>query len=279
MSEKPRPPSEVSAALRVLAGLFASSAADAVKINEAANLIDQQAADLAQARRERDDLLGAIKVCGLKTQYAGHADVTYICDEHGKPLQDILSEAERQLSEAREALASERGRGEGGRSRGAAGRQGRHMTPEQKAAKIMQNVCVIGAFDGARRNEFTSTFTVTNERYKTRAELHAEISAAIREAERLALERAAKVASDKWGSMDDDDYNLGYADACAEIARAIRALSQPEAPAAPSTDEEVRAWCERVYRETGVTPALRAAYEFYKANYRGETPAEKTEGT
>jgi hypothetical protein len=59
----------------------------------------------------------------------------------------------------------------------------------------------------------------------------------------------------------------------------IEALSQPETSAAPSTDEEVRAWCAGIYREVGVSPELRAAYEFYKANYRGETPAEKTEGT
>lgn len=30
-------------------------------------------------------------------------------------------------------------------------------------------------------------------------------------------------------------------------------------------EEEAREFCERIYREVGVTPALRAAYEFYKS--------------
>jgi hypothetical protein len=100
---------------------------------------------------------------------------------------------------------------------------------------------------------------------------------AIREAERLAYERARQIAQ----NVIDAGRRCGSETGSAELVRneIIRALSQPETPATPSTDEEVRAWCERVYRETGVTPALRAAYEFYKANYRGEAPAEKTEGT
>jgi hypothetical protein len=157
------------------------------------------------------------------------------------------------------------------------------MTPEETADKIMRGVSLIEAFDGARRNEFTSTFTVTSERYKTRAELHAEIAAAIHEAERLALERAAKICRDRAEAdnesyRDEVDWRQPYArhrvvraslDNAAEIEKA---LSQPETPATPSTDEEVRAWCERIYCEGGVTQELRRAYEFYKANYRGETP-------
>lgn len=132
------------------------------------------------------------------------------------------------------------------------------MTPERRAVILLQNLVHYPRATARRMGRNYDLQTV------------AEV---IREAERLALERAAKVAETHavvaWLSSPPS----------VQIAEAIRALSQPETSATPSTDEEVRAWCERVYRETGVTPALRAAYEFYKANYRGETPAEKTEGT
>jgi|HubBroStandDraft_1064217.scaffolds.fasta_scaffold01033_6 hypothetical protein len=70
--------------------------------------------------------------------------------------------------------------------------------------------------------------------------------------------------------QDELDAALGAF--CVDFDERHKRSRQPETPATPSTDEEVRAWCAGIYREVGVSPELRAAYEFYKANYRGETP-------
>lgn len=35
---------------------------------------------------------------------------------------------------------------------------------------------------------------------------------------------------------------------------------------------EVAEWCERQYREVGVTPALREVYEFYQKHYGHRDP-------
>jgi hypothetical protein len=160
------------------------------------------------------------------------------------------------------------------------------MTPEQRAARAYQRY-----MDETPKAKQITTSVPELRLWMFSLRMFSLIADEIREAERLAYERAVKVAHDKAEELRaladkrraTGNRTTATIDARAtelySLAAAIRALSQPETPATPSTDEEVRAWCERVYRETGVTPALRAAYEFYKANYRGETPAEKTEGT
>jgi hypothetical protein len=142
------------------------------------------------------------------------------------------------------------------------------MTPEERARKLALDY-------------FGPNLPARSEKKISFLEL--AIADAVSEAERLAYERAAQLLEKRAALFmvtPSEIYNAHLMSVELIVsAKRVRALSQPETPATPSTDEEVRAWCERVYRETGVTPALRAAYEFYKANYRGETPAEKTEGT